>query len=43
VMLGLVLTLVTFGLYTQEVACDTHIGTCAVNVSVHPQDRFMGY
>ncbi len=43
VMLGLVLTLVTFGLYTQQVACDTHIGACRVNVSVHPEDRFMGY
>src|ERR1700674_1250903 len=32
-----------FGLYTQQVACDTHVGTCAVNVSVHPEDRFMGY
>ncbi len=43
VLLGLVLTLVTFGLYSQQVACDTHVGTCAVNVSVHPEDRFMGY
>jgi class 3 adenylate cyclase/CHASE2 domain-containing sensor protein len=43
VLLGLVLTLVTFGLYSQQVACDTHVGTCAVKVSVHPEDRFMGY
>ena len=43
VMLGLVLTLVTFGLYSQQIACDTHVGTCAVKVSVHPEDRFMGY
>ncbi|HEX3508538.1 MAG TPA: adenylate/guanylate cyclase domain-containing protein [Candidatus Dormibacteraeota bacterium] len=42
-LLGLALTLVTYGLYTQQVACDTHIGTCAVKVSVHPEDRFMGY
>jgi len=41
VLLGLVLTLVTFGLYSQQVACDTHVGTCAVNVSVHPEDRFV--
>jgi adenylate cyclase len=43
VLLGLVLTLVTFGLYSQQVACDTHVGTCAVKVSIHPEDRFMGY
>ena len=43
VLLGLFLTLVTFGLYTQQVACDTHVGACRVNVSVHPEDRFMGY
>ena len=43
VLIGLVLTLVTFGLYSQQVACDTHVGTCAIKVSVHPEDRFMGY
>ena len=43
VALALVLTMVTFGLYTQQVACDTHVGACKVNVSVHPEDRFMGY
>jgi adenylate cyclase len=42
-LLGFVLTLVAFGLYSQQVACDTHVGTCAVKVSVHPEDRFMGY
>ena len=43
VLLGLFLTLVTFGLYTQQVACDTHSTACKVNVSSHPEDRFMGY
>jgi adenylate cyclase len=43
VLIGLVLTLGTFWLYTQQVACDTRSGTCSVNVSLHPEDRFMGY
>jgi adenylate cyclase len=43
VLIGLGVALAMFGLYTQQVACDTHVGTCAVNVSIHPEDRFMGY
>jgi adenylate cyclase len=43
VLVGLFLTLVTFGLYTQQVACDTHDPACKVNASLHPEDRFMGY
>jgi adenylate cyclase len=43
VLLGILLTVVTFALYTQEIACDTHDPACKVNVSVHPEDRFMGY
>jgi adenylate cyclase len=43
VLAALFLTLVTFGLYTQQVACDAHDPACKVNVSLHPEDRFMGY
>lgn len=43
VLLGLFLTLVTFGLYTQQVACDAHDPACKINASLHPEDRFMGY
>ncbi len=30
-----------YWLYTQQVACDTHVGTCAINISVHPEDRLI--
>jgi adenylate cyclase len=30
-----------FWLYTQQIACDTHVPGCVANVSVHPQDRFV--
>ncbi|MEO8743778.1 MAG: adenylate/guanylate cyclase domain-containing protein [Candidatus Dormiibacterota bacterium] len=30
-----------YWLYTQQVACDTHVGLCAVNISVHPEDRLV--
>jgi adenylate cyclase len=42
VLIGLGVGIAMFGLYSQQVACDTHVGTCDVNISVHPEDRFMG-
>ena len=41
VLIGLGVSLAMYGLYTQQVACDTH-GSCAVNISVHPEDRLVG-
>jgi adenylate cyclase len=41
VLLALVLSALMFWLYTQQVACDAHSG-CTVNISVHPEDRFVG-
>ena len=40
VLIGLGASLATYGLYTQQVACDTH-GSCAINISVHPEDRLV--
>lgn len=40
VVIALVLTGVMFFLYTQQLACDAHEDSCAVNLSVHPEDRF---
>ena len=40
VLIGLGASLAMYGLYTQQVACDTH-GSCAINVSVHPEDRLV--
>jgi adenylate cyclase len=40
VLLALVLTGVMFFLYSQQIACDTQ-GSCAINISVHPEDRFV--
>ena len=39
VVLALVLSGAIYWLYTQQVACDAHLGGCLVNVSVHPEDR----
>src|SRR5579859_4975743 len=39
VVLALVLSGVIYWLYTQQVACDSHLGGCLVNISVHPEDR----
>jgi adenylate cyclase len=33
---------VMFWLYTQQVTCDAHAEGCLVNISVHPEDRFVG-
>jgi adenylate cyclase len=40
VLLALVLSGVMYWLYTQQRACDSRVGSCVVNVSVHPEDRF---
>jgi adenylate cyclase len=42
VLIAVVLSGAIYWLYTQQVACDTHVGVCAINLSVHPQDRFVG-
>ena len=39
VVMALVLSGVIYWLYTQQVACDSHLGGCFVNISVHPEDR----
>jgi adenylate cyclase len=39
VLIGLVVTILMYGLYTQQVACDAHLDSCHVNVAVHPEDR----
>ncbi|MDQ6880308.1 MAG: adenylate/guanylate cyclase domain-containing protein [Candidatus Dormibacteraeota bacterium] len=43
VLIGLGVAVAMFGLYSQQTLCDTHAKGCVVNVSVHPEDRFMGY
>jgi adenylate cyclase len=40
VLLALVLSGLMYWLYTQQIACDSHAGSCLVNVSLHPEDRF---
>jgi adenylate cyclase len=42
VLIALVLSGAIFWLYTQQVACDRRAGGCLVNISVHPEDRFVG-
>jgi adenylate cyclase len=39
VVMALVLSGVIYWLYTQQAACDSHLGGCLVNISVHPEDR----
>lgn len=39
VVVALVLTALMYGLYTQQAACDAHLSSCYVNISVHPEDR----
>jgi adenylate cyclase len=41
VILAVVLSGTIYWLYTQQVACDTHVGACLINVSVHPEDRLV--
>ncbi|TMC53558.1 MAG: adenylate/guanylate cyclase domain-containing protein [Chloroflexi bacterium] len=39
VLMALVLTVLMYVLYTQQVACDARMDTCQVNLAVHPEDR----
>ncbi|MFI5282069.1 MAG: CHASE2 domain-containing protein [Candidatus Dormibacterales bacterium] len=41
VLIALLLTAGIYGLYTQQVACDAHSASCAIDVSPHPEDRFL--
>jgi adenylate cyclase len=41
VLIALVLSGSMYWLYTQQVACDSRSGNCVVNISVHPEDRFV--
>jgi adenylate cyclase len=41
VLIALVLSGSMYWLYTQQVACDSRQGSCLVNISVHPEDRFV--
>ena len=41
VVIAIVLSGVIYALYTQQVACDTHVGACLINISVHPEDRLI--
>jgi len=41
VVIAVVLSGVIYALYTQQVACDTHVGACLINISVHPEDRLI--
>src|SRR5438270_2781575 len=39
VVMALVLSVLMFGLYTQQVTCDVGLSGCYVNLVVHPEDR----
>jgi len=39
VVMALVISILVFGLYTQQVACDSNSDSCRINVVVHPEDR----
>jgi adenylate cyclase len=41
VVIAVVLSGAIYWLYTQQVACDTHVGACIANISLHPEDRFV--
>jgi adenylate cyclase len=41
VLIALVLSGSMYWLYTQQLACDSRSGSCLVNISVHPEDRFV--
>jgi adenylate cyclase len=41
VVIAVVLSAATYWLYAQQVACDTHLGPCLINVAVHPEDRLI--
>jgi adenylate cyclase len=37
--MAVVISILMYGMYTQQVACDQGLGGCYVNVAVHPEDR----
>ena len=39
IVLAVVISLLMFGLYTQQLACDARSDSCHINVVVHPEDR----
>jgi len=39
VLMALVLSVLMYVLYTQQVACDRRTADCQVNIAVHPEDR----
>src|SRR5690348_18510482 len=41
ILMAVVISILMFGLYTQQVTCDTGQGTCVVNLVVHPEDRLL--
>ena len=41
VLIAFILSGAMYWLYTQQLACDSHIGNCLVNISQHPEDRFI--
>ena len=41
VIIAIALSGAIYFLYTQQVTCDTHVGACLINISVHPEDRFV--
>jgi adenylate cyclase len=41
VVIALLLSAAIYGLYTQQIACDTHVGGCFINISPHPEDRLL--
>jgi adenylate cyclase len=41
VVIAVILSGGIYWLYTQQAACDTHVGICIANISVHPEDRFV--
>jgi adenylate cyclase len=40
VVIALALSGSIYWLYTQQIACDAHLASCVVSISVHPEDRF---
>src|SRR5436309_15837842 len=38
VLIALVVTVLMFGLYVEQIACDANPHSCAISLSVHPED-----
>lgn len=41
VLMAIVVSILMFGLYTQQVTCDAGQAGCEVNLAVHPEDRLL--